>query len=93
MPTNAQTQSLLKKRAIIESFFPTPDPGKKGKEISAFKGSKGNRKTCTIFSNKKSSQSEAIKCLMMMNCFCVMTDRQKAFGFILSRDQSQRSSP
>ena len=30
---------------------------------------------------------------MMMNCFCLMADRQKAFGFILSRDQSQRSSP
>ena len=50
----------IQKRAVIESFFPTPDPGEKEKEISAFKESKGNRKTSTIFSNQKSSQSEQL---------------------------------
>ena len=50
----------IQKRAVIESFFPTPDPGEKEKEISAFKESKGNRKTRTIFSNQKSSQSEQL---------------------------------
>ena len=31
--------------------------------------------------------------LMMMNCFCGMTDRRKAFSSISSRDHRQRSSP
>ena len=30
---------------------------------------------------------------MMMNCFCGMVDRRKAFNFISSRDLRQRSSP
>ena len=31
--------------------------------------------------------------MMMMNCFCGMFDRRKAFSFISSRDHRQRSSP
>ena len=31
--------------------------------------------------------------VMMMNCFCGMVDRRKAFGLISSRDHCQRSSP
>ena len=31
--------------------------------------------------------------LMMMNCFCGIVDRRKAFSFISSRDHCQRSSP
>ena len=31
--------------------------------------------------------------LMMMNCFCSMVDRRKAFSLISSRDHCQRSSP
>ena len=31
--------------------------------------------------------------MMMMNCFCGMLDRRKAFSFISSRDHCQRSSP
>ena len=31
--------------------------------------------------------------MMMMNCFCGMVDRRKAFGLISSRDHCQRSSP
>ena len=30
---------------------------------------------------------------MMINCFCGMVDRRKAFSFISSRDHCQRSSP
>ena len=30
---------------------------------------------------------------MMMNCFCGMVDRRKAFSSISSRDHCQRSSP
>ena len=30
---------------------------------------------------------------MMMNCFCGMVDRRKAFSLISSRDHCQRSSP
>ena len=30
--------------------------------------------------------------MMMMNCFCGMVDRRKAFSFISSRDNCQRSS-
>ena len=32
-------------------------------------------------------------CMMMMNCFRGMVDRQKAFSLISSRDHCQRSSP
>ena len=31
--------------------------------------------------------------MMMMNCFCGMVDRQKAFSLISSRDHCQRASP
>ena len=31
--------------------------------------------------------------MMMMNCFCAMVDRRKAFSLISSRDYCQRSSP
>ena len=31
--------------------------------------------------------------MMMMNCFCGMVDRRKAFSLISSRDYCQRSSP
>ena len=31
--------------------------------------------------------------MMMMNCFCGMVDRRKAFSLIYSRDHCQRSSP
>ena len=31
--------------------------------------------------------------MMMLNCFCGMVDRRKAFSFISSRDHCQRSSP
>ena len=31
--------------------------------------------------------------MMMMNCFCGMVDRRKAFSLISSRDHCQRSSP
>ena len=31
--------------------------------------------------------------VMMMNCFCGMVDRRKAFSLISSRDHCQRSSP
>ena len=31
--------------------------------------------------------------MMMMNCFCGMVDRQKAFSLISSQDHCQRSSP
>ena len=31
--------------------------------------------------------------MMMMNCFCSMVDRRKAFSLISSRDHCQRSSP
>ena len=31
--------------------------------------------------------------MMMMNCFCDMVDRRKAFSLISSRDHCQRSSP
>ena len=31
--------------------------------------------------------------MMMINCFCVMFDRRKAFTLISSRDHCQRSSP
>ena len=31
--------------------------------------------------------------MMMMNCFCGMVDRRKAFSLISSRDHLQRSSP
>ena len=31
--------------------------------------------------------------MMMMNCFCGIVDRRKAFGLISSRDHRQRSSP
>ena len=34
-----------------------------------------------------------IHLMMMMNCFCGMVDRQKAFSLISSRDHCQRSSP
>ena len=33
------------------------------------------------------------KLMMMMNCFCGMVDRRKAFSLISSRDHCQRSSP
>ena len=31
--------------------------------------------------------------MMMMNCFCGMFDRRKAFSLLSSRDHCQRSSP
>ena len=31
--------------------------------------------------------------MMMINCFCAMVDRRKAFSLISSRDHCQRSSP
>ena len=31
--------------------------------------------------------------MMMMNCFCCMVDRRKAFSLISSREHCQRSSP
>ena len=31
--------------------------------------------------------------IMMMNCFCGMVDRRKAFSLISSRDHCQRCSP
>ena len=31
--------------------------------------------------------------VMMMNCFCGMVDRRKAFGLVSSRDHCQGSSP
>ena len=31
--------------------------------------------------------------MMMMNCYCDMVDRQKAFSLNSSRDDCQRSSP
>ena len=33
------------------------------------------------------------KTLMMMNCFCGMVDRRKAFSLVSSQDHCQRSSP
>ena len=34
-----------------------------------------------------------IMMMMIMNCFCAMVDRRKAFSLISSRDHCQRSSP
>ena len=41
--------------------------------------------------NKEAAKILAL--MMMMNCFCGMVDRQKAFSLISSRDYCQRSSP
>ena len=38
-------------------------------------------------------QKRNMMMMMMMNCFCGMVDRQKAFSLISSRDHCQRSSP
>ena len=43
------------------------------------------------FSNKKAWMNSDI-IVMMMNCFCGMVDRRKAFGLISSLDHCQRSS-
>ena len=37
--------------------------------------------------------SFGIWCMMMMNCFCGMVDRGKAYTLISIRDHCQRSSP
>ena len=37
--------------------------------------------------------SNMVMMIMMMNCFCGMVERRKAFSLISSRDQCQRSSP
>ena len=42
-----------------------------------------------LYSNVKS----VMMMMMMMNCFCGMVDRRKAFSLISSRDHCQRSSP
>ena len=34
-----------------------------------------------------------VNCFLMMNCFCGMVDRRKAFSLIFSRDHCQRSPP
>ena len=34
-----------------------------------------------------------LNCFLMMNCFCGMVDRRKAFSLIFSRDHCQRSPP
>ena len=36
---------------------------------------------------------DRLRLMMMMNCFCGMADRRKAFSRISSRDHCQRSSP
>ena len=39
-------------------------------------------------------QHRAVMMMMMMiNCFCGMVDRRKAFSLVSSRDDCQRSSP
>ena len=44
--------------------------------------------------NKYSSRNLLhLQMMMMMNCFCGMVDRRKAFSLISSRDHCQRSSP
>ena len=39
------------------------------------------------------SSWDVVMMMMMMNCFCGMVDRRKAFSLISSRDHCQRSSP
>ena len=41
----------------------------------------------------KTDPSKTFSLVMMMNCFCRMVDRRKAFSLISSRDHCQRSSP
>ena len=38
-------------------------------------------------------EESKLSVVMMMNCFCGMVDRRKAFSLIFSRDHCQRSSP
>ena len=47
------------------------------------------RKVCLV--PKSASWHQLI--MMMMNCFCGMVDRRKAFTLISSQDHCQRSSP
>ena len=48
---------------------------------------------CVYFLYKLFLWKKIQSTLMMMNCFCGMVDRQKAFSLIPSRDHCQRSSP
>ena len=45
------------------------------------------------FLTKPQEMANALMMKMMMNCFCGMVDRRKAFNLISSRDHCQRSSP
>ena len=51
--------------------------------------------SCCKTSNKNTERLDydVLILLMMMNCFCGMVDRRKAFSLISSRDHCQRSSP
>ena len=50
---------------------------------------------CSLWYYQKPIRYERRKnwMMMMMNCFCGMVDRRKAFSLISSRDHCQRSSP
>ena len=48
---------------------------------------------CVYFLYKLFLWKKIQSTLMMMNCFCGMVDRRKAFSLISSRDHCQRSSP
>ena len=45
------------------------------------------------FLTKPQEMANALMMKMMMNCFCGMVGRRKAFNLISSRDHCQRSSP
>ena len=46
-----------------------------------------------IINNTNGYIGESNELMMMMNCYCGMVDRRKAFSLISSRDHCQRSSP
>ena len=48
--------------------------------------------SCSVFIHTY-TYAETFSLMMMMNCFCGMVDRRKAFTLISSRDHCQRSSP
>ena len=48
---------------------------------------------CLDYIPQKTTSNRFFALMMMMNCFCGMVDRRKAFSLISSWDHCQRSSP
>ena len=57
------------------------------------KTDKSSKDTMLLQTNIWSRTAELLVMMIMMNCFCGMVDRRKAFSLISSRDHCQRSSP